>query len=486
MVDQAEISSKRKFVSPRAAPKHQDRVGLEFVFNGICTIEFVLISITFTLFFLNEYRTRVLYLPIYLFINPVLSFILFVGILRVTRNLRATVSGKVYSELGRQLMFMTLSAVAVAGIYFGLGSAYEWLCLAFATGVLLVLGFRLNAFAVLRAMARQGRFAETAIVVGATDNAKRLIERGSENPDLRIVGVFDDRLSRAPQSIAGVPVLGRVDDLLRWPLLPQVDTIIITVTSTAQQRVKELIAALRVLPQKVVLLLDLSGFDPENINLGQITSAPAAYISGAPVNVRQVLIKRFSDLLFGSLLLVGFAPLMAVIAVLIKLDSKGKVIFQQERHGFNNNIIRVFKFRTMRGEPVQAGKLKQVQAGDARVTRVGRILRATGLDELPQLFNVLRGEMSLVGPRPHAVGMMSGDVLTHNLVAEYAHRHRVKPGLTGWAQINGSRGPIDTPEQVRERIRLDLEYINRRSFWFDVWIMLATAPLLLGDKARIR
>jgi lipopolysaccharide/colanic/teichoic acid biosynthesis glycosyltransferase len=162
------------------------------------------------------------------------------------------------------------------------------------------------------------------------------------------------------------------------------------------------------------------------------------------------------------------------------------VFFRQRRHGFNNEIIKVWKFRSMRPSTEGEAIERQVGAGDDRVTRIGRFIRKTSIDELPQLFNVLAGEMSIVGPRPHAVGMRTGDVESHLLVAEYAHRHRVKPGITGWAQINGSRGPVHTPEEVRERVRLDIEYIDRTSFWFDLMIMIRTAPAFLGDKDNTR
>jgi lipopolysaccharide/colanic/teichoic acid biosynthesis glycosyltransferase len=124
----------------------------------------------------------------------------------------------------------------------------------------------------------------------------------------------------------------------------------------------------------------------------------------------------------------------------------------------------------------------QVLDGDARVTRIGHFLRLTSLDELPQLLNVLRGEMSLVGPRPHAIGMKTGSEESARLVAEYAWRHRIKPGITGWAQINGSRGPVHTPEAVRERVALDIAYIERQSFWLDIYILLMTLPVLIGDR----
>ena len=160
--------------------------------------------------------------------------------------------------------------------------------------------------------------------------------------------------------------------------------------------------------------------------------------------------------------------------------------FRQRRHGFNHETIVVWKFRSMRHAASDATASRQVCAEDDRVTRVGRFIRATSLDELPQIFNVLSGEMSLVGPRPHAIGMMTGDVESARLVAEYAHRHRMKPGMTGWAAIHGSRGPVDTPEDVRRRVELDVEYIERQSLWLDLYIIAMTIPCLLGDRQAVR
>jgi lipopolysaccharide/colanic/teichoic acid biosynthesis glycosyltransferase len=196
--------------------------------------------------------------------------------------------------------------------------------------------------------------------------------------------------------------------------------------------------------------------------------------------------KRLQDLVIGVPALVVAAPVMALIALAVKLDSPGPALFRQRRHGFNNEEIVVWKFRSMRSEAADAHAVRQVSAGDDRVTRVGRIIRKTSLDELPQILNVLKGEMSLVGPRPHAVGMKTGDVESARLVAEYAHRHRMKPGVTGWAAIHGSRGPVDTPESVRRRVMLDVEYIERQSFWLDLYIMAMTLPCLLGDRQAVR
>ena len=254
-------------------------------------------------------------------------------------------------------------------------------------------------------------------------------------------------------------MIGRIDDLLNWDQLPHVDRIIVSVTTDARERVRGLIDRLRFLPQRVVLLLDLDGFGGDNQTLAQIARSPAAYVCGAPEDIRRAVLKRGSDIFFSILLLIHFAPLLLVLAIAIRLDSPGPVLFRQRRHGFNNRIIRVWKFRSM---------------------------RATSLDELPQLFNVLKGEMLIVGPRPHAVGMTAEATQVYSIVADYAHRHRVKPGITGWAQINGSRGPLHSKEEVRNRIRLDLEYVNRSSFWLDLYIMIMTAPCLLGDRNRAR
>jgi len=177
---------------------------------------------------------------------------------------------------------------------------------------------------------------------------------------------------------------------------------------------------------------------------------------------------------------------MAIVALLIKLDSPGPILFRQRRHGFNNETILVWKFRSMRVETADATASRQVTKDDDRVTRVGRVIRKLSLDELPQLVNVLKGEMSLVGPRPHAIGMKTAGEDSARLVAEYAWRHRMKPGITGWAQINGSVGAVDTPEAVRRRVALDIEYIESQSFWFDLYILAMTIPALVRTRNVVR
>ena len=331
---------------------------------------------------------------------------------------------------------------------------------------------------------RAGVFAETLVLVGATEAAHRMARRAAKSGEARVVAVVDDRLSRAPTAVAAAPVGGSVDDLLAWEGLPHVDRIVITVTQKAEARVRDIIERLRVVPNRVDLLLNYETRGLRGRGVERIGGAAVACVSGRPRNGARVLIKRAQDLIIGAALLTLFALPMLAIALAIKCDSRGPVLYRQRRHGFNNRIITVLKFRTMRHDP--DAPLQQVRPNDPRITRIGGFLRRTSLDELPQLINVLRGEMSLVGPRPHAIGMKAAERDLQHIVAEYAHRHRVKPGITGWAQINGSRGPIDTPAAVRQRLKLDLEYVARASLWLDLQILARTAPALLGDSRATR
>jgi len=285
--------------------------------------------------------------------------------------------------------------------------------------------------------------------------------------------------------VRGVSFLGDTLAMMDHKVMPFVDKVIIAVPSAAQDRVRELIERLSLLPNPITLFVDIDG-DLAGSNLARLADAPLAYLSGQPNDDLRALAKRMQDIVIGSLALIFTLPLMAVIALAVRLDSPGPIFFCQRRHGFNNEEIVVWKFRTMRHEASDANARRQVEADDVRVTRVGRILRRLSLDEIPQIFNVLGGEMSLVGPRPHAIGMMTGDTESARLVAEYAHRHRMKPGITGWAAIKGSRGPVDTPACVRRRVALDIEYVERQSFWFDLYIMAMTIPCLFGDDETVR
>ncbi len=331
-----------------------------------------------------------------------------------------------------------------------------------------------------------GKLTPNIVVVGATRHAERLIRAAIARRDVNVIGVFDDRLARSPDALAGVPVLGDTAALLEHRIAPYVDRVVVAVDPAAKSRVRELVNRLKVLPNEVSLMVDLESETDRDAALDRLADAPLTKLSGAPEDEKRAFSKRCQDLLIGGIALALLSPVMAAIALWIKLDSKGPVFFRQKRHGFNNETITVWKFRSMRHEACDHAGVRQVVADDDRVTRAGRFLRKTSLDELPQLFNVIAGEMSLVGPRPHAAKMKTGHVESSRLVAEYAWRCRIKPGMTGWAAIKGSRGPLDNPTEVRRRVALDIDYIERQSLWLDLFILLMTVPCLLGDRHAVR
>ena len=333
----------------------------------------------------------------------------------------------------------------------------------------------------------QGSLTPNIVVVGATANAQRLIEAAMRTGEVNVLAVFDDRLDRAPENIMGVPVLGDTNALLDHRIMPYVDRVVIAVASTAQARVRQLVEKLDVLPNPLNLFIDVGGPAEDDAALVRIVAGHESDLTGAKAgSKRRAMIKRAQDLVVAGVGLLVAGPVMLLVALAVKLDSPGPIFFRQRRHGFNNEAILVWKFRSMRHEMADASASRQISADDDRVTKVGKFIRKTSLDELPQLFNVLTGEMSIVGPRPHAIGMKTGGVESAKLVAQYAHRHRMKPGLTGWAAIKGSRGPVDTPESVRVRVALDVDYIERQSFWLDLYVIAMTIPCLLGDRSAVR
>ncbi len=339
----------------------------------------------------------------------------------------------------------------------------------------------------IRRLHQSGALAPRIVMLGATESARRLIEANARSRELNILAIFDDRLSRAPADIHGVPVVGKIQDLMAWDELPYIDRIVVTLPSMAEARKQVFVEQVRLLPNRIAFVVDeFETLDHVNQRLSQIANVSMHDLTGKPKSGRHTAVKRLVDVIISACALTFGAPVLALIALMIRLDSPGPVLFKQKRHGFNNRVFEVYKFRSLRVEHEDKHAAQQVTAGDSRVTKVGRFIRKTSLDELPQLLNVLKGEMSLVGPRPHAIGMRTGNVESYKLVEEYAHRHKVKPGMTGWAQINGSRGPLHDAAGVARRVQLDVEYIERASVGFDFMIMFKTIPCLLGDSENIR
>jgi exopolysaccharide biosynthesis polyprenyl glycosylphosphotransferase len=211
---------------------------------------------------------------------------------------------------------------------------------------------------------------------------------------------------------------------------------------------------------------------------------PMLDVFDRPIADWEVVQKWFFDHIVGGLMLIVASPIMLVVAILIKLDSRGPVLFKQKRYGFNNELIEVYKFRSMYVEATDTNAAKLVTRGDPRVTRIGRFIRKTSLDELPQLFNVLfKDNLSLVGPRPHATHAKAANHLYDQVVDGYFARHRVKPGITGWAQVNGWRGETDTSEKIQRRVEHDLYYIENWSVLFDLYILAKTPIALIKTES---
>lgn len=333
---------------------------------------------------------------------------------------------------------------------------------------------------------KQGRLTPNIVIVGATKHAQRLIDGALARRDVNILGIFDDRLARNPDTVLGVPVLGDTKALLSHKITPYVDQIVVALDPSAKARVKDIITRLKSLPNEVSLLVDVHNDEGREAALSRMADQPLARVSGITEDDKRAFNKRVQDMIVGIVALIIFAPVMVLIAGLIKLDSPGPVFF-------GSAATALIMSRSWCGSSVLCAPMPKMPpppsrspCGDERVTRIGRIIRKTSLDELPQLFNVIMGEMSLVGPRPHAIGMKTGPDRSARLVAEYAWRHRMKPGMTGWAAVNGSRGPLHNADDVRRRISLDVDYIERQSLWLDLYIMMMTLPCILGDRKAIR
>lgn len=334
----------------------------------------------------------------------------------------------------------------------------------------------------IRRWARNGVMERRAVIVGGGKGAETLI-RGlemQEESDIRICGIFDDRDDRrSPPLVAGYPKLGTIRELVEFARLAKIDMLIVTLPLSAEKRVLALLKDLWVLPLDIRLSAHTSQlrFRPRSYSyIGQI---PLLDVFDRPIADWDWIAKRAFDLFFASLALILLSPVFLATAIAIKLDSKGPVIFRQKRHGFNNRIIEVLKFRSMYQEMSDPTARKIVTRGDPRVTKVGRFIRKSSIDELPQLWNVLKGQLSLVGPRPHAVHAVSSMNETFvEIVDGYFGRHKVKPGITGWAQIKGFRGEIDQPDKLKKRVEHDLYYIENWSIFLDLAI-LAMTPISL-------
>ncbi len=325
-----------------------------------------------------------------------------------------------------------------------------------------------------------------AIVGGgkAAEEAIGLLER-SPNLDIEIVGLFDDRDDeRSPASIRTHRKLGRIGELAEFARLNRIDLVVVAIPLSAEERLLQVLNRLWELPVDIRISGQSSKLRFAPTAYEYLGELPMLSVFDRPLAGWSAIIKSAMDRVVGLCALVVLSPLMLATAVAVRLESKGPVLFKQKRYGFNNELVEVWKFRSMYTEMSDANAAKLVTKDDPRVTRVGRFIRKTSIDELPQLFNVLKGELSLVGPRPHATQAKAATELYEQVVDGYFARHKVKPGITGWAQINGWRGETDTHDKIANRVKYDLEYIDRWSIWLDLRILIKTPFALLSPANK--
>jgi Undecaprenyl-phosphate glucose phosphotransferase len=389
---------------------------------------------------------------------------------------------------GRAVLLTAAMLIAVAFVtkvsaQYSRGWALLWLALAFGA----VVGLRLTLHLVLLRLgptARSGWLQRQVAIVGAGPDAERFIDHLErlERGGIRLLGVYDDQSRELPSVIGGYPVRGTVADLCELCRTIPVDEIYVAMPLSAEEALLEALNRLQCLPVDIRLVVAPLGYRFLNRRVSCLHQVPMIHVAERPLGDWGRLVKWIEDAVVAMLALTVLGPVMLLIAIAIKIDSPGPVLFRQKRYGFNNQVIEVLKFRTMRHDQCDANGSRLTTRDDPRVTRLGRLLRRSSLDELPQLINVLRGEMSIVGPRPHPIEAKAADRLYQDVVAGYAARHKVKPGLTGWAQVNGWRGPTDTEDQIVKRVEHDLWYLENWSVYFDIRIIIMTILVGLFGK----
>lgn len=388
-----------------------------------------------------------------------------------------------------QMISWLAAIAALILLAFGWGQSAEysrsWIFLWFSTGAMMLLVVRLGFQFLTGDWVRNGGLAQRIVVVGTGEHGRHLAQHLTLHPDVRarIIGFADhEDTNIRPAYIGSYRVVGGLARLREMIRNNEVDQAVIALPWSERDRIMGLVAMLGELPVHVRLAPELLRFEFPERRCDPVSGIPLLKVVDRPISGRGELVKSVEDFLLGSMLLLVCSPVMLLIALAIRIDSPGPIFFCQTRHGFNNNLIRVRKFRTMYQHLTDVSANVLTQRDDPRVTRIGRLLRRTSLDELPQLFNVVTGEMSLVGPRPHALQAKAGDTLYQDVIANYMARHRVKPGLTGWAQVNGWRGETDTHEKLIQRVQHDLYYIDNWSIWLDLWILLRTGWAVLRAR----
>jgi Undecaprenyl-phosphate glucose phosphotransferase len=393
------------------------------------------------------------------------------------------------SQVWRSALAWTAAFAVLSGLVLlydsGGALSRNWIFTFWLAGLGVLCLYRAVLHQVVMRWTREGKFKRRTVIVGGGKDAEALIEsiQTSGRDDIDLLGVFDDRSDdRSPRSVASLAKLGRVAELIEFARRTRVDLVIVSMPLFAENRVLDMLRQLWVLPVDIRLSAHMSKLRFTSKAYSYVGGVPVFDMADRPISDWNLVFKWLFDKLVAITALLLLSPVMIATAVAIKLESKGPVFFRQKRHGFNNQIIDMWKFRSMRTDMLDANATRLVTKDDPRVTRVGKFIRKTSIDELPQLFNVLTGELSIVGPRPHALAAKADNQLYNDAVEGYFARHRVKPGMTGWAQIHGWRGETDTVDKIMQRVKCDLYYIENWSLWLDVKIVALTPISLFTQR----
>ncbi|MDE1149988.1 MAG: undecaprenyl-phosphate glucose phosphotransferase [Azospirillaceae bacterium] len=384
-------------------------------------------------------------------------------------------------------LFICLLSVTIAeGSTTAADVAWVLSWFALTTGALM-LTRRLETAVVPHVVSRRSRM-RRAVIVGAGPAALQLIEdmAGQMGHEIDFVGFFDDRQTRSVGLLKRhVPYLGGLNALIDFAAENDEIDVYMALPWTAGARISALLERLRFLPLTVWLVPDpeLSALSLQKTSAFDGVVMPT--LMTPPFSHWGRIAKNSFDFVAGMAILLLISPILMATAIAIKLDSPGPVFFRQQRSGQYGRKFSIFKFRSLHVAAADAEAATLVSKGDNRVTRVGHYIRKYSIDELPQILNVLRGEMSLVGPRPHAPKAKADGKLYGEVVPDYALRYRVKPGMTGWAQVNGWRGETDTEEKLRKRVEFDFDYIKNWSFWLDMVTLFRTIPAMLFPKNNV-
>jgi Undecaprenyl-phosphate glucose phosphotransferase len=356
-----------------------------------------------------------------------------------------------------------------------------WLATWSMTSGIGLCGFRLLTAAAAKRLRETGRLTKNVAIVAASEVGQQLAAKlARAHQGTCLVGIFDERQSRLIKGGAGAPAVRQLPALYEQLCRGYVDEVVIAIPPYASRRILELSGRFQPFPVSLRVLAPEGYENFQVLDSRRYGNIGTFRVMDKPLDEVAALIKRVEDVVIAAFCLVFLLPVMLVIALAIKLDSRGPVLFRQKRLGANNLPFDLLKFRSMFVEQTDPLGYQLTRAGDTRITRVGRLLRRTSMDELPQLINVLRGEMSLVGPRPHALAANAAGIAYARAISNYPTRHRVKPGITGWAQVNGWRGETTTIEQIRRRVEHDLYYIENWSLAFDLLILGRTVLAVLS------